>query len=96
MPILPKYLFNILLHHIKGFVDRHPRMLARLRALVYRLGMEDGARRIYARLAGAALYLEPFTQDIRLPCHTNCLSPHARQIYQDIKAAIEAQHKDRA
>ncbi len=96
MPIFPKYLFNSLLQHIKGFADRHPRILARLRVLVYHLRLEDAARRIYARLAGSALYLESFTQHTRLTRHADGLSPHARRIYQDIKAAIEAQHKDHA
>lgn len=93
MPILPRRLLNSLLYQIKGFVDRHPHVLARLRALVYWLRLEDAARKIYARLAGPALYLESFRQNPRLPRHTDYLSPHARQIYQDIKAAIETQHK---
>lgn len=96
MPILPKRLIKSLLHHIKEFMDRHPRLRTRLRALIYRLGLQDAARRIYARLAGPALYLEPFAQDARLPRHTAHLPPLARRIYQDLKAAIAAQHKDHA
>ncbi len=94
MPMLPRRSINSLLHHIKGFVDRHPRLLARLRMLAYRLGLEDAARGLYARLTGSALYFESFRQHTRLPHHADGLPPHARRIYQDIKTAIDAQRKD--
>lgn len=73
-----------------SFVNSHPRLRQHTLAIIQRLGLYTIARAFYSRLKGA-----PYRSSMRGSYGSTPadLSPRARQIYANLKAAIE--HKQR-
>jgi hypothetical protein len=76
---------------IKSILVRHPRVLKALRAFLDSVGAGAISRRLYARLSGAAA-IRGGARGHRSYFHgVTDLPPRAREIYQDIKRAIDAE-----
>ena len=89
--VLFRRVAKALLRRGLSFVNRHPQSRRYLLALINRLGLYGFARTLYAR----------FRSDICfggrrnvLPADIADLTPRARQIHADLKAAIERRQKE--
>lgn len=74
-----------------SFIDRHPQTRRYLLALINRLGLHGIARTLYVRFRcriGFAGRRSVVREDI---AH---LTPRARQVYADLKVAIERRQKE--
>jgi len=77
-----------------NFVKDHPKLRLYVIAIVRKLGLDGVARSVYTRLKfrvhNPAMYLNRF-----IPKDASDLSPRARQIYVDLKTAIELRQKEK-
>ncbi len=73
---------------VLSVINSHPKLRRYALAVIYRLGLYGIARRLYARIAGTSIRGQ---YSFIATDHAH-LTPRARQIYADLKAAI-AQHK---
>ena len=74
------------------FVTTHPALKNRIVTLANRLGFYQLLRSVYWRLSGRGHLLRPPAGHSHLPNQPNelpQLTPRARKIYADLKAAIE-------
>lgn len=76
-----------------SFINTHPKLQRYFLAIIRMVGLHPLARAIYARMIPASSQANKNTLYGFIPTDIAQLSPHARQIYADLKAAIERRQK---
>lgn len=82
------------LHRLKSFLHKHPKLQRNISVIIQRLGLYQHVRAIYARITPASSQADKSNPNGFIPTDIAQLSPHARQIYAGLKAAIERHHKE--
>lgn len=76
-----------------SFINNHPKLQRYVLAIIRKLGLYQHARAIYARMTPASSQANKSSPYGYIPTDIAQLSPYARQIYADLKAAIERREK---
>lgn len=77
-----------------SFINKHPKLQQYALAIIRKLGLYPLARAIFARATPASNQADKRSIYGFTPTDIAQLSPHARQIYADLKAAIERRQKE--
>jgi len=77
-----------------SFINNHPKLQRYVLAIIRRLGLYPLARAIYARMIPASCRSDMRNPYGFIPTDIAHLPPRARQIYADLKAAIERRQKE--
>ena len=72
-----------------NYVDRHPRLRKSFLNILHRLGLYTRFKSIYVNRDFNQVSTEQHTIQLNIKLNSSELSPRARQIYQDLKTAIE-------
>jgi hypothetical protein len=78
-----------------SFFERHSRLRQRILTIVRKLGLHPIAVALYAKLAPGSVKSDSGTSQGPLPTNVSQLTPRARQIYDDLKIAIEQCQKEK-
>lgn len=76
------------------FISRHPLLKSGMLLVIRRVGLHAVVRTVYARLVVAASGADK-SLGSPFPLECSNLSPHARQIYAELKSAIKRSQKER-
>ncbi len=77
-----------------SFINNHPKLQRHVLAIIRILGLYPLARAVYARMAPASNQADKSNTHGFIPTDIAHLPPRARQIYADLKAAIERRQKE--
>lgn len=77
-----------------NYVNKHPKFRLYVVVVFYKLGLDGVARSVYMRLKYGG-YSPSMDLNRFIPKDASDLSPRARQIYVDLKAAIEHRQKEK-
>lgn len=89
--MLLKRLVKALLRRVLSFINNHPKLRQYVLIIINRLGLYGMACTLYARTAYGEGMRGPHNF---IPTDIAHLSPRARQIYADLKAAIDRRQKE--
>lgn len=79
-----------------AFITRHPKLKSYMVAILRKLKLYGSARATYMRLIAAKSFGTNASEAYCFPCADIANPPpHARQIYVELKSAIERIHKER-
>lgn len=90
---LPTQLTKRILRRGVAFIAAHPVLRQHTLTVVRKLGLHSVARKVYTKLAAAIHNLNASSSQAITPTIIAHLTPRARQIHADLKAAIERRQK---
>ncbi len=89
-----RQLTSAVLRRMKSFFNKHPILLQSVLTVIRKLGLLPLARRVFTNFTLASIQADKSNPYGFIPTDIAQLSPHARQIYVDLKAAIERRQKE--
>lgn len=91
---LLKRFASVTLHRSRSFINKHPRLQRTILAIIRKLGLYSLARVVYTRMAVTSGQSETIGPYGFIPTEFAHLPPRARQVYSDLKAAMERRQKE--
>lgn len=91
---VPKRYAMALLRRGLSFLKNHPKLQQNILVIIRRLGLYSIARAMHAQLATDSCQGGVGNADRSIPTDIALLSPRARQIYDDLNAAIKRHLKE--